>query len=296
MNCIRLLVASASVLLAACAPVQPTQAAAGTKEFQIKPGLVERSYRVYQPASYDGSRPVPLVVSLHGGLGTGKAQQETAGWDRLADQHGFIVAYPDGLKRAWNAGLCCGPPMENKVRDVAFMRALVEQVGKDYKIDPARIYGNGFSNGGMLMHAVACEDPKLFTAVATNASTLTTRSCNPASGVPILMIGGRLDERIPWNGGVVENLQRPGMLEVVQKMAANNKCSDTAEEVSLQSGPATCWKLKNCGRNEVSWCGVEGVGHQWIGGKTIAPKLLGANTNAFSSTETMWKFFQRHSR
>lgn len=282
------------VLFAACAPITPSQAAAETKTYSIRPGLLNRGYRVYQPASYDGKKPVALVVSLHGGLGTGKSQQEITGWDKLADEHGFLVAYPDGIKRAWNAGECCGPPAKSKVNDVGFLRALVEQVGKDYRVDPRRVYGNGFSNGGMLLAYTACNDPGLFTAIAINAGTLMTKTCSPDKGLPVLVIQGKSDTRIPWDGGTVEETYRMPMREFVRKLTSNNRCSSTEEDISFTSGPATCKTVKGCGKNEVTYCGVEGVGHQWIGGTTLLPALLGKNTDKFNATQTMWRFFSRH--
>jgi polyhydroxybutyrate depolymerase len=267
-----------------------------TREFEIKPHHLERSYRLFVPSSYDGQKALPLVVSAHGGYGTGQSQQEVSGWDAVAEREGLLVAYPDGYKRSWNAGeLCCGPAQEKGVRDVAFLRAMVEQIARDYRVDRQRIYGNGYSNGGMLMHYAACQDPGLFTAIATNASTLMTASCSPEAATPVLMIRGKLDERMPWDGGSYEGSPRMGMLDVVRRMAASNGCAATPERITVQSGPATCWTLPACsGPREVSWCGVEGVGHQWIGGQTVWPRLLGPNTTAFSSTETMRAFFRRH--
>src|SRR5690606_2353572 len=49
----------------------------------------------YVPASYDGSRKVPLVVSLHGGLMTGWGQAIYSSWTLVADREGFIVLFPD---------------------------------------------------------------------------------------------------------------------------------------------------------------------------------------------------------
>jgi polyhydroxybutyrate depolymerase len=45
---------------------------------------------------------------------------------------------------------------------------------------------------------------------------------------------------------------------------------------------------------EVSWCGLAGVGHQWPGGRTLLPGLLGQNTTQFNASEVIVRFFQRH--
>src|SRR3546814_14133819 len=75
--------------------------------------------------------------------------EEQTGLDAVADQHDFIVVYPDGVGRAWNAGSCCAKPMKEKIDDVGFVRAVIADVKHRYKIDATRIYGTGFSNGAM---------------------------------------------------------------------------------------------------------------------------------------------------
>lgn len=289
------LLLTAALLAAAChAPPMSAAQAAGSGDYTLRSGGIERSYRVHVPASYDGRKPVPLVLSLHGGYGTGANQEEISGFSQLAERHGFIVAYPDGIARAWNAGECCGPPQERGVDDVGFIRALIAQLRQQYRIDERRIYGNGFSNGGMLMHRIACEAPELFAAVASNAGAPMTRSCAPARGLPFLVIQGREDQNMPWDGGIVKGTQRMAVREQVQRLARNNRCSGGEERLLLQAGPATCRSVAGCGDNEVSYCGVDGVGHQWPGGKTVLPRLLGKNTTAFSASETMWAFYARH--
>ena len=56
----------------------------------------KREYLLYVPRSYDWSKPTALVISLHGAGMWGAAQKETSQWNRVADEHGFIVVYPSG--------------------------------------------------------------------------------------------------------------------------------------------------------------------------------------------------------
>src|SRR5205814_2938024 len=56
----------------------------------------KREYVLYVPRSYDRAKPTPLVISLHGAGMWGAAQKETSQWNRVADEHGFIVVYPPG--------------------------------------------------------------------------------------------------------------------------------------------------------------------------------------------------------
>lgn len=40
--------------------------------------------------------PIGLVLSLHGGGGTGIAQRALTGFNSVADAHDLLVVYPDG--------------------------------------------------------------------------------------------------------------------------------------------------------------------------------------------------------
>jgi len=68
----------------------------------------EREYLLYVPKIYDRTRKTPLVISMHGGGLWGAAQRDISQWNRVADEHGFIVVYPSGKgpiarHRAWRA-------------------------------------------------------------------------------------------------------------------------------------------------------------------------------------------------
>src|SRR2546430_1937499 len=73
----------------------------------------KREYVLYVPRSYDRAKPTALVISLHGAGMWGAAQKETSQWNRVADEHGFIVGYPSGEggggPRAWHEGGEAGP-------------------------------------------------------------------------------------------------------------------------------------------------------------------------------------------
>src|ERR1700761_4825425 len=92
---------------------------AGSSAHSISVGGVTRTYLVYRPATLPAA--APLVVMLHGGFGTGSQAEKSYGWDAQADAGHFLVAYPDGLNRAWNAGGgCCGQPAKDNTDDTGF--------------------------------------------------------------------------------------------------------------------------------------------------------------------------------
>ena len=90
-------------------------------------GDLDRSYRLYIPAGL--ASPAPLVVMMHGGFGSAQQAERAYGWDELADGAKFVVAYPDGVGRAWNVnGGCCGRPGRENIDDVGFVAAMVNDI------------------------------------------------------------------------------------------------------------------------------------------------------------------------
>lgn len=63
---------------------------------------IARTYQLYVPSSYSKDVPVPLLVVLHGRSGNGESMATLTEFNVRADEHGFIVVYPDGVDNAWN--------------------------------------------------------------------------------------------------------------------------------------------------------------------------------------------------
>lgn len=270
-------------------------AAGASADNEINFGGYERHYVVHKPVGI-GDRPAPLVIALHGGVGTGKIMEDQTGLDAVADQHGFIVAYPDGIGRAWNAGSCCAKPMKEKIDDVGFIRAVIADVKSHYKIDPTRVYGTGFSNGAMLLHRIACDAPDTFAAIAAVSGGPMVSNCDERKPIPALLIQGRADPRIPWDGGDFQGSYRPSIKDIVSRFGKRNECSTQEQQTSNADG-VLCQTLAGCrSGDEVSWCGVVGAGHQWPGGKTFVKFLLGANNERFNASQKIWTFFSKYQK
>jgi polyhydroxybutyrate depolymerase len=170
----------------------------GRSVHTISAGGLDRSYRVYRPAGLPAS--APLVIMLHGGFGSAEQAERAYGWDQLADSAKFVVAYPDGVVRAWNTGGgCCGRPARDGVDDVGFITAVVGDISHHVGIDPARVYATGISNGGMMAYALAC-NTAVFAAFGPDSATQ-LGPCPSPRPVSVLHIHGTADRLIPYNGG-----------------------------------------------------------------------------------------------
>src|SRR5262245_18335563 len=69
-------------------------------ESSFKHNGYERTYILHLPKG-SRSEPVPLVVALHGAASNGVQTEHLTGFDKIADEKGFAVVYPDGLERIW---------------------------------------------------------------------------------------------------------------------------------------------------------------------------------------------------
>jgi hypothetical protein len=93
---------------------------------------------------------------LHGGFGSARQAQKSYGWDAEADRGQFVVAYPDGLGRAWNTGGgCCGTPGRTNADDIGFITAMVSAIERQLPVDANRVYATGISNGGIMAYTLA---------------------------------------------------------------------------------------------------------------------------------------------
>ncbi len=191
----------------------PTHPAVAPRGRRIEAGLEvdgsTRTYHLYVPRSLP-DRAVPLLVALHGGLGSGTQFEQNTDFDGLAEANRFIVVYPDGTptgygpdRLVWNAGGCCGwaEASRNNVDDVAFIGALIGHLESTYRIDPHRVFVTGHSNGALLAFALACQLSPMVDAIAVQAGALMEPSCHPAAPVSVMEIHGTDDQNIPINGG-----------------------------------------------------------------------------------------------
>ena len=158
-----------------------------------------RSYVLHVPpqlqAEPEDAAGRPVMVVLHALL-TGPADAAAStGFDALADRDGRLVAYPYGIKRSFNAGLCCGEAVVQEVDDVAF---LADVVGDLRRRGAGRVSVVGFSNGGMMAYRFACARPDLVDTVGVLSGTLEVPRC--AGPIRALHLHGDRDTAVPFEG------------------------------------------------------------------------------------------------
>ena len=272
---------------------------------------LERAYRRYVPSTYDGTRPMPLLIALHGGGGTGEKMVElTVDLNSLADEAGFIVVYPDGVEKRWNDGrdMQTWRTHAEGIDDVGFIAALIEHLSESYAIDPGRIYALGISNGGMMSYRLACELPEIFAAVAAVTASMSEElaaSCAPSQSISVLVINGDEDPLVPWEGGTI-HFGRQEFGEVISTAdtmafwAAKNDCSPAPAitwEVDADPEDGTQVRSEVYGQcragTGVALYAIEGGGHTWPGGLQYLPeRVIGKTSRDINANEIIWQFFE----
>src|SRR5436309_400897 len=234
----------------------------------------KREYVLYVPRSYDRAKPTPLVISLHGAGMWGAAQKETSQWNRVADEHGFIVVYPSGEAgagpRVWHEG---GGGGAGPSRDVRFISELIDTLEAAYNIDPGMIYANGLSNGGGMSFALSCTLSDRIAAVGMVGAALLVpfNWCTDLRPVPMIAFHGTADAAAPYKGGF--SWVAPQRFQAVRAFTASwarrNRCGTNPVD-SVVATDVTRLEYTKCADDAaVVLYTIKGGGHTWLGGKPL---------------------------
>ncbi len=254
---------------------------------------VTRRYLLYVPKTYDPSKPTPLVISMHAGALWPAAQMEISQWNRVADEHGFIVVYPAGTSfpQVWHMGRSLG-------REVRFISDLIDKLQAEYNIDPNRIYADGMSNGGGMAFALSCKLSDRIAAVGAVAAAqmLEWDRCGDPRPVPTVAFHGTADPSYQGGSFLIVPGTLPNIRDWTARVARRNQCkgdpSDTRISPSVRRLAYT-----NCAENaDVVLYSVEGGGHTWPGGKPLPEWFVGPTTHEIDATRLMWEFYVQHRR
>lgn len=204
-----------------------------------------RTVRVVVPDT--GGRRVSLMIGLAGFGVPGEVivfpPPGTNSWfGELSQTNRVIVAAPDGSIHPvfgvhfWNAtDACCGVPQVfgPQVDDVDFLQRVTAALLERYpQVDADRVYLFGHSNGGFMVHRMACDAPGQFAAFAAMAGTTwkDPSLCELGENIKLLHIHGTADEVISFEGG--ENFPEdnfpdtiyPGAVETMDILADKMGC------------------------------------------------------------------------
>ncbi len=289
----------------------------GHERVSVKVGKLDREYVIHVPASYNKSKPIPVVIMLHGMGGSALNALRETGWSAKADKETFIVVYPEATRpdsskppslknnpQAWNDGSGRFHAGENKVDDVAFLNAVIDKITKDYNIDTRRIFLTGFSNGASMSFRAGAELSKRIAAIAPNAGACWTDTPKLERPISVCYITGTADKLNPLEGGFPQlaiggkdqgGQRKPAVQTTIDKWAKSLDCPEKASSDKTANGVRTCSYGFGRKQSEVVFITVEGLGHMWAGGENAVPEfLVGKPTDKLKATDVAWDFFKNH--
>ena len=137
----------------------------------------------------------PAMIVLHGLRSNPADTARVTGFDALSDRDGALVVYPEGVRRSFNAGLCCGQAVTQAVDDVAFLTDVVTDLRRR---GAGRISVVGFSNGAMMAYRFGCARPDLVDTVGVLSGSLEIPQCR--GRIKALHLHGANDTVVPYAG------------------------------------------------------------------------------------------------
>ena len=156
-----------------------------------------RSYNVYAPKNLGENRP--LLIFCHGynqdagWMQNSEFKNDNVSMEAVCDTAKFVVVFPNGIDKAWDT---------SGDRDINFIKAIIDKMVTQHKIDRNRVYLGGFSMGGMLTYHAMNKIPDLIAAFCPVSGYPMGGATANASvrAIPILHIHGTSDETCAFSG------------------------------------------------------------------------------------------------
>lgn len=195
---------------------------------------IKHDFIIDLPAQSEGA---PLVVMLPGWGNLAETLRFSTQFSEDANPRGYAVVYVTGSINkyesggniSWNSGISA-----KGNDDVGFLVALAKYLQKEYKLDRDRTFAVGFSNGAFMIHRLAMEAGKTFSACVSVAGFMPEsiwNKRNKKNHVSFFQITGEFDDVVPKHSdGSAAYTKIPAIEDVILYWAFSNKlyASETA--------------------------------------------------------------------
>lgn len=256
-----------------------------------------RDYRLHIPRTYESDQRTPLLLAFHGHGDTAPSFERYSRLSQLADERGFLVAYPQGERGpdgqpGWNTFRHRDPTTD----DIGFVNALVSHLQETLCVDPQRIYATGFSNGGGFTSVLACDLSARIAAFAPVAGDYypLPGGCHPPRPVSVMEIHGTADTTNPYNGST--QLDYVSVGQWLTGWTTRDACTGGPTQHTQAPGVVIeTWD--NCqGTTAVVHVRLIGVKHLWlVGPPPSTPNTSQSRAVEFDTATAIWGFLSTQS-
>lgn len=278
-------------------------------------------YWLYLPSTLS-TASLPLVVMLHGCEQTAAQFAQGTSMNRLAEEKGFAVLYPQQSlsahpNRCWT---WYDKATQAGEGDVKLITGVISKVVGTYPVDTRRIYIAGMSAGAAMASIVALNHPHLIAAVGMHSGTVFGGGHSKMGALGVMQhgdlkpVGNAIDKVMARSGvfpvmpamliqGQADRIVRPvNLIQLTQQFRRLNRLADSAGiSVMKPAGkarhnPAHGFLTTDylMGRKPiVRACDIFHLDHAWSGGDATLRFNSSAGPNA---TKMLWSFFSKHRR
>ncbi len=286
------------------APATPSPASFERRTLRNAAGSLD--YLLYRPSGLND--PAPLVVMLHGCTQSAEDFSRGTRMNALADELGFIVAYPEQTRSA-NAQKCWNwfrPGDQGKASgEPAVIAAITREIIAAEGVDSQRVYVAGLSAGGAAAAIMASAFPDLYAAAGVHSGLACGSAKDLPSALAAMRGGGSIRE--PASGGkyvpiITFHGDRDNTVHPVNSDRIHAAWKATPAMAGLKREVTT-----GCGRSggayrktamldgegrsmSESWL-LKGAGHAWSGGSPSGSYTAKSGPDA---SREMLRFFMQH--
>jgi poly(hydroxyalkanoate) depolymerase family esterase len=284
----------------------------GNQFFWDRSGSAARTldYKVYLPrgVGVSGTSQLALVIMLHGCTQDPDDFAMGTQMDALADQHGFIVAYPQQPSSA-NTSKCWNwfrPEDQHRDKGEPLLIAqMVRDLIQRYSLDRDRIYVAGMSAGGAMAVILARTYPDVFAAAAVHSGLAYGCANNVVSALAVMkkatVVPPARDSFstpiIVFHGDHDATVDHSNADALARQVLAD---WPRAQPLSIQSSSRFSEGGRLCdrviyttpqGEIALDYWTIQGGGHLWAGGDPLGSHTDRTGPNASAH---FWRFFDGH--
>ncbi len=285
----------------------PDGAAYLSRNFACEAG--SRDYKIYVPNCKTRSKR-PLIVMLHGCTQNPDDFAVGTGMNWLAEEYGFIAAYPGQAIRA-NQSSCWNwfkpEDQQRGTGEPSIIAGITRTIMAEYGIDSMQVYVAGLSAGGAMAAIMSATYPELYAATAIHSGLAYGSASDMASAFdamrggsrPVAPVQGKRHHK-STNGrgriivfhGSADQTVHPSNAELILAGARAGLAGPPRETQQEGSSGGRAYRRTVIadarGVPHVEYWSIEGLGHAWSGGR---PEGSYTDQHGPDASREMLRFF-----